>query len=271
MKIQCPHCQTEYELDGDLLEAAWFKVACSHCHRLFRADPGPALLDEPGEPADDAEIERLVSEVEEALETPATEPAERPTLPTAAMDHRVPPEMADLQAEELPREFLLHTPEIQTRKRHPLLGGLLVLLLALGLAAQYAWLQRDTLLAHPQARRLAERICPYLGCRIPPPRPARRYSLIDSRFEPLGPRRYRLHLLLRNDGPDAAPPPVLRIRLDDGRGRLLARRTLEPGAYLRDGGAQPLGPGQTLELELILATPAGEAAGYEVRLEAPLT
>ncbi len=64
---------------------------------------------------------------------------------------------------------------------------------------------------------------------------------------------------------------MLRIRLDDGRGRLLARRTLEPGAYLRDGGAQPLGPGQTLELELILATPAGEAAGYEVRLEAPLT
>ena len=271
MKVQCPHCQTEYDLDADLLEAAWFKVACSHCHRLFRADPGHAFLDEPGEPADDAEIERLVSEVEEALETPADEPSPRPSLPTAAMDHRVPPEMADLKAEELPREFLLHTPEIQPRQRHPLLGGLLVLLLALGLAAQYAWLERDSLLAHPQVRQLAERICPYLGCRVPAPQVPPRYSLLDSRFEPLGPRRYRLHLLVRNDGSDAAPPPVLRIRLDDQRGRLLARRTLEPGTYLADDGARRLAPGQTLELELTLATPAGEAAGYEVQLEEPLT
>ena len=270
MKIRCTHCGTEYEMEEDLLQQADLQVACSHCHKLFRASGlDDFLADDEKATSLDPEMDELLAEMEETLAGLEQLEMEKPALRTsslpASLDTDIPSEMIELQAEELPPEFLLGSPE-KSHKGPSLFSYFLALLLTLLLLAQLAWLKRDTLLARPEVRRIAEQFCPYLGCTLPKPAPSSHFSLLDRRFEPLGPQTYRLSLLMQNESTGSAPPPAIQITFTDNQQRLIARRTLEAPVYLQQAAPEKrtLEPGETLELELTLAVPAGPVTGYEI-------
>ncbi len=270
MKIRCTHCGTEYEMEEELLQQADLQVACSHCHKLFRASSlDDFLADEEPSGSLDPEMDELLAEMEETLAGLEQLELEKPpvrtsSLPTA-LDTDIPSEMIELQAEELPPEFLL-TPSEKSHKGPSLFSYFLALLLTLLLLAQLAWLNRDALLAKPEVRAIAEQFCPYLGCTLPKPAARSHFKLLDRRFEPLGPQTYRLSLLIENESAGSAPPPAIQITFTDNQQRLIARRTLEAPVYLQQAVPEKraLKPGETLELELTLAVPAGPVTGYEI-------
>jgi len=270
MKIRCSHCGTEYEMEEDLLQQADLQVACSHCHSLFRATALDDFLADQETPGNlDPEMDELLAEMEETLAGLEQLELEKPALHTsslpASLDTDIPSEMIELQAEELPPEFLLGSPE-QSRKNPSLFSYFLALLLALLLLAQLAWFNRDTLLSDPEVRRIAEQFCPYLGCTLPAPPPSSHFRLLDRRFEPVGPQTYRLSLLMQNESTGSTPPPAIQITFTDDQQRLIARRTLEAPVYLQQAAPEKgtLEPGEVLELELTLAVPAGPVTGYEI-------
>ena len=268
MKTRCTHCGTEYQMEEGLLRRAHFRVACGHCHQLFRASRlDDFVADERKDASLDPEMEELLAEMEETLaglEQLEKPPRRSSSLP-ASLDTDIPPEMAELRAEEIPGEFLSARPE-QERQRSAFLTYLPALLLAMLLLGQLAWLNRDALLARPGVRALAERYCPYLGCALPSSATSSNLRLLDRRFEPLGPQTYRLSLLMRNDAHGSAPPPSIQVTFTDSQQRLIARRTFEAPVYLQKAKSRlsTLEPGDTLELELTLAIPAGQVTGYEI-------
>lgn len=272
MKIRCSHCGATYDMHEALLKESGHKVACSHCNQVFRASTLDGFLaDAVGETSDgDPEMDELLAEMEETLagleqleleKTPL-----RSSLPSA-LDTSIPPEMNQLKAEELPQELLFPTTGEQ-EKGNSGLNWFLAALLALLLLGQLAWLERDILLAKPELRALAERFCPYLGCTLPEAGTETHFILLDRRFEPAGPQIYRLGLLLQNASSKAESAPAVRITLRDSQQRLVARRTLEAPVYLQKKGIQmePLAPGESLQVELTLAVPAGPISGYEIEL-----
>ncbi len=276
MKIHCTHCDTAYEMAPPLLRKADYRVACSACHQVFRVvetEEGAektAVSDEE-ETALDAEMDQLLAEMEETLA--GLETIEPPRsgagrgLP-AALDTGVPPEMAALRATEVPPELLMEPDE--TPRRFSWGGFTLALLLALALAVQLAWRKPEWWIDRPAVRDLVARWCLSLGCTLPK-RPAEpTYRVLDGRLEPTGPGRYRLRLLLKNEGGTRRPPPALQLTLSDERQRLLARRTFDPPTYLPGPiGTQGLAAGETLELELELAVPSERVSGYEIDLIPP--
>ena len=147
---------------------------------------------------------------------------------------------------------------------------LLVLLLTLAAGGQLAWLQKDRLLQHPGVRSLAEKICPYLDCSLPPVEQAQTFRILDRLFEPYIPHpgAYRLNLLLRNDGTQAQPLPSLQLSLLDREQQVMARRTIAASTYRKQdmdrNGTVP--PGQTLEVHLLLLPPRPDISGFELRL-----
>ena len=270
MKIKFTHCGTEYEMEEELLKQADFRVACSHCHQLFHASTfADFLADHSKAHAEgtDPEMDELLAEMEETLagleQLELEKPSLRSSLP-ASLDTDIPPEMTELQAREIPREFLLSSEE--EHKRASAFSYLLLLLLTLLLLGQLAWFNGDALLANPEVRSMAERLCPYVGCTLPKPPVESRFKLLDRRFEPTGPQTYRLSLLIQNGSARSEPPPAIQITFTDNQQRLVARRTLEAPVYLQQVAPEPppLKPGETLELELNLAVPAGPVTGYEI-------
>ena len=147
---------------------------------------------------------------------------------------------------------------------------LLILLLTLSAGAQIAWLQKDLLLENLQVRGLAEKICPYLGCRLPPAEPTQAFRILDRVFEPYIPHlgAYQLKLLLRNDGRTAQPLPDLQLSLLDREQEVMARRTIAASAYATKlpGSDAPVEPGKTLEVHLLLLPPRPGVSGFELRL-----
>ena len=166
-----------------------------------------------------------------------------------------------------PDPFVSGQPSHQKSISAPVI--LLTLLLALSAAAQLAWLQRDRLLENPRARNVAEKICPYLGCRLPPAQQPQTFRILDRIFEPYAPHpgAYQLKLLLRNESTSAQPLPALQLSLLDRGQQVMARRTFTSSDYGHSPGGNILvQPGKTLEAQLLLQPPKNDISGFEIRL-----
>ena len=302
MKARCPHCQVIYNIPSAVLKKAGGQVVCSECHNIFHAAPKrKKRAAPPAEPpthkpcppgALDGEMQDLLSDLERSLEQRSQAPPQDipgkeflteldPVLPdTQPLEAPLPPESAAQEAQtegtappeasgDLPDEPF--APELPGyRKRISVSMILLIVFLGLAAVAQLAWLQKERLLEQPQLRRLAEQICPYLGCQLPRPSRAQAFHVLDRLFEPYPshPGAYRLNLLLRNDSSTAQPPPALQLSLLDQAQQVMARRTIPASIYL---SAQPskntsLGPGKTLEVHLLLVPPHPNISGFELDL-----
>jgi predicted Zn finger-like uncharacterized protein len=149
--------------------------------------------------------------------------------------------------------------------------SLLVLLLAVLLAGQWALQQRDRLAAlRPDLQPLLQQVCGYLGCAVAP---VRRIDavVIDSTalVRRLG-NFYSFDLVLKNTAPLPLAVPALELTLTDLGGAVIARRVFLPDEW---PDAPPLLPAQglvTVNFRLSLALDeATPMAGYGALLFYP--
>ena len=193
-------------------------------------DPGPPVA-----PSDD-----------EASPSPAAELASEPSL-AAALE----PEPARLRPS---RSSLAWS-----------IGGLLAVLVLL---AQITHQYRQDLVRHPQVGPLLKDIYARIGMPL-----SHNWDLDAFELRQWGNGggpdengRLTVRTSISNRAAFAQPHPILRLQLDDRFGDAVAVRDFEPAEYLKNPSeaSRLLGPGASLEAELVVVDPGQDAVGYQL-------
>jgi hypothetical protein len=147
--------------------------------------------------------------------------------------------------------------------------GLVTLLLAGTLAAQYALHQRDYVAARwPEMRPLLQAACGPLHCRIEAPRRIGDITVESSALSPAdGGAAYRLSLLLRNRGTLPLAMPSIDLTLTDAAGQLVSRRALSPADF--SVASAVIGPNAETPLQLLMTADGKRLSGYTVEVFYP--
>lgn len=260
MYTQCPECLTVFALDAASVAQAHGSVRCGHCTTVFDA---LATLTEalPPEPFDS-----LPAHTPTPAPPQLVEPVYRPQplqpslfVPTTASSHATPA-----------------APAFARRARasgggHPGRWAAGCALLALALAGQLAWAQRDALVANDTLRPWLARTCQALHCTLPPVKDVHQLSLIsrDIRPHPSVPGALIISATLRNDADFTQPYPVLGITLSDLDENRVAMRRFLPAEYIRDPKlrAAGLAPGAEAALVFEVEDPGKNAVAFEFSFE----
>ena len=151
--------------------------------------------------------------------------------------------------------------------RRGLLTSMLVLALVLLLQAAFIW--RDTLAAHvPALRPWFLALCEPVQCQINPLRRIEQLSVESSGLSRIeGAPLHRLSVTLRNRAEIALMTPALDLTVTDTQGKLVARKTL----LLTELGvsASSIEAGAELALQALLDTGERRVSGYTVELYYP--
>ncbi|WFE75099.1 zinc-ribbon domain-containing protein [Roseinatronobacter sp. S2] len=138
MRITCPSCLAQYEIEPDLLPAEGREVQCSACSHIWFQHPAsataPPAPPDPAErapdaqdrtPDDDAESTEAPA-TEESAATPAPEDTERADTAPKPKSRRLDPSVADVLREEAQFEASQRQREAEGLQSQPdlgLLGG----------------------------------------------------------------------------------------------------------------------------------------------------
>lgn len=260
MYTQCPECLTVFALDAASVAQAHGSVRCGHCTAVFDA---LATLTEalPPEP-----LESLPAHTPTPAPPQLVEPVYRPQplqpslfAPTTAARGAAPTAPAFARRAHA------------ARGRHPGRWAAGCALLALALAGQLAWAQRDALVANDALRPWLARACRTLHCALPPVKDVHQLSLIsrDIRPHPSVPGALIISATLRNDADFAQPYPVLGITLSDLDENRVAMRRFLPAEYIRDPKlrAAGLAPGAEAALVFEVEDPGKNAVAFEFSFE----
>ncbi len=144
-----------------------------------------------------------------------------------------------------------------------------VVLGAVGLAAQAAVSWRDTLAARvPATRPALEAACDALGCRVEAARSIDKLAVESSGLVRVEKSSvYKLQVTLRNRGDITLALPALDLTLSDGAGKTVARRVLR----MADLGVNTatLAAGRDLALQATLQAATDPVIGYTIELFYP--
>jgi len=155
-----------------------------------------------------------------------------------------------------------------------LLGwGLLNLLAVAVLAGQYVWLHYDELVRQDRYRPWFERLCPALGCPLPP-----RVDIGQIKSSNLTVRRHPdfagalvVDAILYNRATFAQPFPLLELRFADLNGQSVASRRFKPNEYLSGelAGQQEMPPQTPIHISLEILDPGIQAVNYSLSFYSP--
>ena len=190
----------------------------------------PNAADAPAAPAADAALyvapelagrQVEAGKVEPALAAPPNYVAEMDAAAAAAVP---------APSEEQPEPGFVRAAKRKAFWNQPsvlLLSTLCALLLLLGLLFQIAVTRRDQLaVQYPQARPVLEKVCQLAACQVALPRELGNVSIDSTSFNPLGPRQFKLTVVLRNAADHAVAVPALELSLNDAAEKLVLRRVL---------------------------------------------
>ena len=302
MYAQCPDCLTFFHLKPSHLKAANGQVRCSRCKHVFNALE--TLRDEltpeeiaavqaarRREPKPDAPLlkDEYAGDLFEGLEYTRNaelglgEPetvggkgsgdsrrAERDAEERAELESAPGPvfEKAIVTGPLGARERPGFVDSSHGRKRHPLLLGLLNLILLLALLAQLVHWQRDRVLEHPLAGPWLAKVYAATGFDTSPPRDlaALKISRTEVSSHPDHPRALHLTALLENNAPDVQPWPEIRVDLQDRWGETVGARYFAAAEYLREPtSANAAMPARArFPVSLAILDPGNEAVGFQV-------
>ncbi|THG71472.1 DUF3426 domain-containing protein, partial [Pseudomonas sp. A-1] len=154
-----------------------------------------------------------------------------------------------------------------------LLWSLLILLALGGLAGQYVYYNFEQLARQEQLRPWFERLCPLLGCQLPPRVDV---SLVKSsnltvRNHPSHPGALTVDAILYNRADFAQPFPLLELRFEDINGQPLASRSFKPGEYLAGelAGQSDMPPQTPIHIALEIIDPGTRAVNYRLAFHSP--
>lgn len=284
MYAQCPECLSVFSLGAQALVQAHGYVLCGHCGAGF--DSLATLSEQlPPEPFQEMPTN------EQALAPPRIElVVYRPQRPAPEPVATTEPD-APIAAEAEDFSQLVFAPRFvkDSRKRKPSRAErkrrtprdtdrprrwpwiLVCSALAIALAAELAWVDRDDLIRDPTTGGWLRGTCNTLGCRLPLVAAPKQLHLLASNVEthPNAANALMISLSLRNDAAFAQPWPVVVVTLSDAQGHRLSMRRLLPTDYLDDPDVlhRGLAPGATTALLLEVQDPGNAAVAYQFDFE----
>jgi len=138
----------------------------------------------------------------------------------------------------------------------------LVLLLLLGLAAQWVYRERQLLSAsHPQWTPALQSFCGLLGCGLEPLQRIESVSIDAASFNKIDSARYRLSFMLKNSADVPLAVPSIELTLTDLQERVVMRRVL--AARELDHSVDLLRPASVWQVDISLGL-ADEAVAQRV-------
>ncbi|WP_120997645.1 DUF3426 domain-containing protein [Stutzerimonas urumqiensis] len=222
---------------------------------------------------------------------PLTEPSLRERPPTP-FTHRDEPSLGALRAEpeettarrepdlradplfELEDDPLRLDWQPQPRRWGRRLGWMLAILLAtLALVVQYVAYNFEALARQAEYRPWLERLCPSLGCELPPEIDidAIKSSNLMVRSHPDFEGALTVDAILYNRAPFAQPFPALELRFADLNGKLLASRRFRPSEYLAGemAGEAEMPPQTPIHISIEILDPGENAVNYSLSFHSP--
>lgn len=165
------------------------------------------------------------------------------------------------------RDLLESSLQAPAKKRTGLLWSLVSLLLALILAAQYVYFQRNALATHASLRPWLLTFCQYARCQLNPVRAPEQIQILsrEVRSHPTIKNTLLIDLELVNDAAFRQPWPQLQLTFSDLNGKMVARRTFAPAEYLSDDQKINTGmpAGVPESIQLVLVDPGPRAVNFE--------
>jgi len=151
--------------------------------------------------------------------------------------------------------------------------GLLNLLAAAGLLAQYAAYNFDELARQERYRPWFEQLCPNIGCTLPSKVDIGqiRSSNLVVRSHPEFSGALIVDAILYNRAPFAQPFPLLEMRFADLGGQLVASRRFKPSEYLAGelAGQSEMPPQTPIHISLDILDPGPRAVNYSLSFHSP--
>jgi len=154
-----------------------------------------------------------------------------------------------------------------------LLWGLLILLAAGALAAQYIAYHFDELARQDQYRPWFQQLCPTLGCTVPSKVDIAKIksSNLVVRSHPEFSGALVVDAIIYNRAPFSQPFPLLELRFADLNGHLIASRRFKPGEYLSGdlAGSAEMPPQTPIHIALDILDPGAKAVNYSLSFHSP--
>ena len=151
--------------------------------------------------------------------------------------------------------------------------GLLNLLAAGGLLAQYVAYNFDELARQERYRPWFEQLCPNIGCTLPSKVDIGqiRSSNLVVRSHPEFSGALIVDAILYNRAPFAQPFPLLEMRFADLGGQLVASRRFKPSEYLAGelAGQSEMPPQTPIHISLDILDPGPRAVNYSLSFHSP--
>lgn len=264
MYTQCPECLTVFKLSSAELAAARGAVRCAHCNAIF--DALPTLSEQlPAEP-----IGKLERHAEQATPPQLGLPVFRPTRGAQGS--------LNFDPDQRPRahERASGPPQFARSRRHSrqrrngrwIIGSAV---LAVLLAGEVAWAERNLWINDSSLRPWLEKACMTLGCQVPLRRDDDLLQLAsrDIRPHPSVPGALIISATLQNAADFAQPFPIVEITLSDLDEQRIAMRRFRPSEYVSDARvlAAGLAPAAKAPLVFEVADPGKSAVAFEFRFE----
>ncbi|MEM9602925.1 MAG: zinc-ribbon and DUF3426 domain-containing protein [Pseudomonadota bacterium] len=241
MIVECPHCGSHLRTDSRALKGAT-TVRCGACLGEFDALEHIKLDSAVGmDPAGDPRVRKHSLEREDVEGGSASTPAVQQRR--SVLSNPAPP-----------------TP----RPRWAPLGGVLALA-AVGIGGLH--LARDQLASHPTGHALVSRWCAWVGCDVTPQQDYSAIRLLRRQIyaHPSRVDALVISLAMVNDAHFAQDFPVLRVRMTDQAGDVVARGEFAPAEYLDTFDTSVLmQPGRAVDVQLEVADPGDDAVSFDL-------
>jgi predicted Zn finger-like uncharacterized protein len=275
-RIICPNCGASYRITVKMLQKAGQEARCAVCKKVFTIDVEDVEFS-PDNPELSAEnvIRQLRAAQKREQERSPSRGSDEETgaangnsraFSSVPVDRQPQWELVDAQLEDDADASAHHRLLAANRQtgptpaRHPQLWLAGIILLAVALLAQGAWLLRETPVVHAQM----VKACEIIGCTPPQLRSPESIRIVDRLFTAIDgqPGTYQLQLNLLNEAPWPQPCPTIELSLLDSKGVVLARNRFDADTYLGGGTARILEPGVTSNIALRVRTPLTETSGF---------
>jgi predicted Zn finger-like uncharacterized protein len=234
------------------------------------AEPAPVWrpVRRPVEPLED---ERGLQDAQTAAAALRSAPDHEPHFGTAAaIPFAINPAADDTDPFPVVRETRAAPPR---RLGWRIVGVLVALILLVGLLAQLAWWQRETIMVNwPDSQALYAQVCAPLGCSVMPPHDIDGLQVEPSDLRQIdGPHKLELKMPLRNRYNVALAYPAIELTLLDDQNNVAVRRVLWPQDYVKPG--TPIAAGlaaRTTETMIVhLDTGSAVASNFRVQIFYP--
>ena len=290
MQTSCPHCETLFKVENELVQALDARVRCGLCLTVFNARDQLLAKSVTGDESPDTQpyIQSTPSLQVEARPTqfdddsidehylkgfsdgsgdqPETVPAveiQRDIFEDTGANWDGPSE--DPESEEDAFElFKQPKPVVAQNSGWWLLGSLLLLA---AVAGQWVYANRAKITTLTQIRPALLLACGYLDCELDPLRAVDQIDILRRSVysHPNIDDALIISLAMVNNASYAQPFPVLAIRMADVRGQFVAQRNFEPENYLDVPSASGMmSPGAPVTVTLEIHDPGDDALTFEL-------